>query len=109
MTGAIMKNLYVILIAVIFCSIMSGCIETKYIHKQFSATTGKLTDEVRVSNFKANVNDSKEGIVAKLFDGTSFGVDKIVTTADPNSAIAEGQAISNVLSAGAGSLIKVGK
>ena len=104
-----MKNLYIILIVAVLSLFMSGCIETKYMHKQFSATTGKLTDEVRVSHFKANVNDSKEGIVASFSDGTSFGVDKIVTTADPNSAIAEGQAISNVLSAGAGKLIKVGK
>jgi len=84
---------YLIVITLFF---ILGCIETKYEHRYYDSE-GRLTEVIKASHFKANVNDAKDGLAVSFADGTKLGVDKVTTTADPNSAIAEGQAIGSVL------------
>lgn len=94
-----MENTYFItktlIIATCCLFLITGCVITEFQHKLYS--NGKLTESIQLNHFKANVSDSKEGVSATFSDGTTFGVDKVTTLPDPNSATAIGHAIGEVL------------
>ena len=99
-----MRKIFATILILLF---VSGCIETLYDHRVKIIVTDPNTNKVIyydesliIKHNKAMVNDRKTDLSASLSDGTSFGVGTVVTTADPNSAKAIGEAVSGVLSTG---------
>jgi len=70
---------------------IAGCVQYKYEHLVYD--DNNLKEVIRVSGSKAMVNDSKAALTAEFPDGAKLNVGAIETIADPNSAIAIGEAI----------------
>jgi hypothetical protein len=87
---------------------MCGCVGARYTDRTYCQVNGKavLMHETILNYSALNVKTQTKGVKLKLPNNVELLVDERQQIPDPNSAIAEGQAIGNVLSGGTSGVIQ---
>ena len=102
-----MKNLIVAMLAVLI--MLSGCIGSSLVRKLYDKD-GRLIKSLEVNNLKGMVNTEMKSLKMTIQDGNDFYVvfnftDSNVTDS-PESAVAIGDAVTNVMTGGASEIGK---
>ena len=78
----------ILLVCVLF---LTGCVGNRFDHVKYDSD-GKITERWTLQGYKFNVNDEKKKLIIILSDGSILSAGQIITTADPNSMKAIGEA-----------------
>jgi hypothetical protein len=97
-----MKKLLLILIAMMF---ISGCIRSDYSHKIYGEDN-TIKEEWNVSRSMANINQSLGIGFIKFSDGTVIYLKNNKIKDSPESARAEAELISAIMSGGSSTVVK---